>query len=442
MKTKNKAKKLLLTLLLSVTLVLLMASVLLAAKPIPGSTTLVFSDNPAVLSGDGSPDVTITTTTTSTASQPVIDAGKVMIELATDGFPFYNPVPAASVVDWVALNAPGQLPSTGVTTLDVDLDALGFVGGTVGGFRAHYVTSGGGGDKVATHTSDPVDLTAIVSLGSISGAKFYDVDTDGLWDVGEPAIEGWMVHLTGDIVDEYAFTDADGEFIFEDLEPGSYTVEEILPPAPPTWVPTTDTSFSPDLAAGEDYVDPGFGNVCLGPGGGHSKGFWGNKNGEATMTDTIGMPTALSALTALNLVDADGTAFDPTFYGDKDTGFKGWLQGANATNMAYMLSAQLAAMKLNVLAGLAETPQFDEFVDGDALVYAPGVPGANAAGFISVNDLITAADVELGNNPYTPADDPNRDLQETIKDALDSANNDLTFVSPEPCPVVYPVPLI
>ncbi|UCD30158.1 MAG: hypothetical protein JSV03_06725, partial [Planctomycetota bacterium] len=400
MKTKNKAKKHSLILLLSVTLVLLMTSVLIADKPIPGSTTLVFSVNPATLSGDSAPDVTITTTTTSAASQPVIDAGKVMIELATDGLPFYNPVPAASVVTWVALNAPGQNPATGITTLDVDLDALGFVGGTVGGFRAHYVTGGGGGDKVATHTSDPVDLTAIVPLGSISGAKFYDLDTDGLWDVGEPAIEGWMVHLTGDIVDEYAFTDADGEFIFEDLEPGSYTVEEILPPAPPTWVPTTDTSFSHDLGAGENYVGPDFGNVCLGPGGGHTKGYWGNPNGETTMSK---IPTALSALTALNLVDADGNPFNPGTYNDLDI----WLQGANATNMAYMLSAQLAAMKLNVMA--EEEPAIVEiFVDGDALVYAPGVPGANAAGFISVNDLITAADVQLGLDSYTPDGDPNR----------------------------------
>lgn len=58
------------------------------------------------------------------------------------------------------MNAPGQYPATGVTTLDVDLDALGFACGTVGGFRAHYVT-GGGRDKVDTHFSDAVDLTAV-----------------------------------------------------------------------------------------------------------------------------------------------------------------------------------------------------------------------------------------------------------------------------------------
>lgn len=38
--------------------------------------------------------------------------------------------------------------------------------------------------------------------------------------------------------------------------------------------------------------------------------------------------------------------------------------GADSTNMAYMLSVQLAAMVLNVEAG---------FVDGSTMVYAPGV---------------------------------------------------------------------
>jgi hypothetical protein len=44
------------------------------------------------------------------------------------------------------------------------------------------------------------------------------------------------------------------------------------------------------------------------------------------------------------------------------TALKSWLQNANAVYMGYMLSAQLAALKLNVLHG----------VSGSALVYAPG----------------------------------------------------------------------
>jgi len=205
-------------------------------------------------------------------------------------------------------------------------------------------------------------------------------------------------------------------------------VTEVFPPVPPNarYINTTAPFFEVELDEGEDYVGPDFGNVCLGPGGGRTLGYWSNKNGYNTMTNTIGMTTALNALSALNLVDAGGNAFNPTSY----TQFRTWLLNAKATNMAYMLSAQLAAMKLNVMAG---------FVNGGAFVYAPGVPGANPAGFISVNGLMTAANNELGAHPYTPAGSPYRALQEVIKNALDDANNNLNFVCPGPClPIVYP----
>jgi hypothetical protein len=136
-------------------LVFAMAGTAMAAAPVPGSTVVTFSVNPAPLSGDSAPDVTIITTTTSSAGQPYIDDGKVTIEIATDGSG--HPVPAASVVLWVPLNDPGDSPTGGVLGLDVDLDALGCVPGTFVGFHAHYVT-GGGSTKVAAHFSDAVDL--------------------------------------------------------------------------------------------------------------------------------------------------------------------------------------------------------------------------------------------------------------------------------------------
>jgi len=167
MKSQKKVRsfslmQLVLAMLMVSVIIVLTAPVPVLAQPgttYPGTTILDFSDNPAILSGDGAIDVTITTTTTATgALQELIDDGRVTIQLATDGLG--NPVPAAEVVDWIALNAPGQNPVIGVTTLDVDLDVLGFDCGTVGGFRAHYVT-GGGRDKVGTHFSDAVDLTSV-----------------------------------------------------------------------------------------------------------------------------------------------------------------------------------------------------------------------------------------------------------------------------------------
>lgn len=92
--------------------------------------------------------------------------------------------------------------------------------------------------------------------------------------------------------------------------------------------------------------------------------------------------------------------------------------------MAYLLSAQLAAMKLNVMAS---------FVDGHALIYASGTTSANAAGFATVNAVMNKADTELGLHGSTPSGSDRRAYQEALKNALDKVNNNMNFVQPGPC---------
>lgn len=142
-------------------------------------------------------------------------------------------------------------------------------------------------------------------------------------------------------------------------------------------------------------------------GGGHTPGFWQNKNGQALITeDDIDM------LNECCLRNDDGTDAD---FEDKSE-FKQWIKQRRATNMAYQLSGQLAAMKLNVSVG---------FVDGGALVYI-----GSEGDMISINDLIEAADEALCDDGTTFKGDENRDDQETLKDALDYANNNLNWVNP------------
>jgi hypothetical protein len=87
--------------------------------------------------------------------------------------------------------------------------------------------------------------------------------------------------------------------------------------------------------------------------------------------------------------------------------------------MAYMLAVQLAAMRLNVWNG---------FVHGDVYVYAPGTLSADAGGVASLEDLLIEAHIAIINDGYTPAGDENRPYQEALKDAIDSANNNLNWV--------------
>jgi hypothetical protein len=260
-------------------------------------------------------------------------------------------------------------------------------------------------------------------LIAICGTKYYDLDADGMRDANEPGINGWNFGLDTDgdtVPDLFADTMGDtaatgGSFCFTDIGPGSYTVYE-LDGLTGAWGATTSTSSGPFAASSGEDVDAGdFGNVKLGAGGGHTLGFWSNKNGQATLNDGGTMAPELAMLSGLNLRAATGANFDPANY----AAFRSWLLSATATNMAYMLSAQLAAMALNVESG---------FVSGGSLVYAPGVNGANGAGFISVSALIAEANTALGNDGYTLNGDPNRAYQEVLKNALDAGNNNLNFI--------------
>lgn len=118
--------------------------------------------------------------------------------------------------------------------------------------------------------------------------------------------------------------------------------------------------------------------------------------------------------------NANGGSFDPTTYAQLKT----WLSKATATNMAYMLSAQLAAMELNVA---------NAKVAGSALVYAPGTQSANTAGFATISDLMAEANTELSSNALTLAGSANRGYQETLKNALEHGNLNMSFVQATPC---------
>jgi hypothetical protein len=196
---------------------------------------------------------------------------------------------------------------------------------------------------------------------------------------------------------------------------------EADPLSPPTWLHTTPTTAVITLGVGQ-HGDVIFGNVCLGAGGGLTLGFWSNKNGQK-----LENAADFTALTALNLRTATGANQDftsPTLKTNQ-ANLNTFLLGATATNMANMLSAQLAAMTLNVR---------HAFVNGAAIVSVPGCgnTGLNNQ-FMTINDLMAAADAALLADGNTPAGDPNRVTQECLKNALDDANNNKNFVQGSPC---------
>lgn len=256
--------------------------------------------------------------------------------------------------------------------------------------------------------------------GTLKVGKYYDANGNGQPDGGDTPILGWPI-----LVGEQAnFSLINQQFVTElniPVDPGCYTAEESNAT---NWIHTGPVIQSVDVpSAGTGEIQ--FGNVCLGPGGGMTLGFWSNKNGQGLITGA-----QLCGLNALNLRNANGTEFNPvagcpaptsTQVNNGKTALKNWLLSANATNMANMLSAQFAAMYLNIANG--------KVLPG-AIVYAPGT-GISGNDFVTIQQLMDAANAELGLHENTTSgglQDAFRAYQEALKNALDRANNNLNFV--------------
>jgi hypothetical protein len=274
----------------------------------------------------------------------------------------------------------------------------------------------------------------------LNGGKYYDANINGQWDSGEPGIAGWPIDYTDEVSGVVA-TEADGKFTLT-LIADTYTFAERLP-SNSTWHQTgntvNQTTITGSGAAGasatlsdkiytvvavDDSIVNGlyFGNVCVGAGGGHTLGFWSNKNGQALID-----ADDLAALRALHLYTWPSTDFDPT----TKQQVRSWLLNGTATNMAIMLSVQMAATVLNIRNGL---------VSGDgAIVYAPGTNSADSNGFATLGALIAEADASLAANPSTLSGNPERDHQEALKNAFDAANNNLNFLQAGPGTCAAPI---
>jgi hypothetical protein len=168
------------------------------------------------------------------------------------------------------------------------------------------------------------------------------------------------------------------------------------------------------------------------PAGGLAPGFWSNRNGQAleTLTD-------FSTLTNLNLRTATGAREDFTSSLAADRmALSNWLSGANAANMAYKLSAQLAVTELNVLHGDVNA---NAYVDVNLIGSSSGLIAAlnsgpnphlvDPYGEVRISALIDAANASLGVNAVTTGSSPARTYQEALKDVLDAINGNqaITF---------------
>ncbi len=133
-------------------------------------------------------------------------------------------------------NPPAELVGTAVTGED---GAYSFTGLKPGAYTV--MEEGMEGYFACTPMSVVVELSAgegaVIDFGNcpygrIEGLKFLDLDGDGAQDPGEPGLEGVEITLTG-LGDTGALAKAvsgeDGTFLFKNLVPGDYRVEETVP---------------------------------------------------------------------------------------------------------------------------------------------------------------------------------------------------------------------
>jgi len=270
-------------------------------------------------------------------------------------------------------------------------------------------------DGTCTKTGEDVDCGGGGGpQNSIEACKYYDFNANGILDPGEQGLDGWPMTLSpldGATPNVATQLTSAGCALWTTLDPAfnPFTVTEGTPNEP-NWFHSTSVSQTVTVGPNDDqHVD--FGNYCTVPSGGLTLGFWSNKNGQALIT-----AADLLALRNLCLRNGDGSNFDPTTAAQ----VKSFLLGANATNMANMLSAQLTAMTLNVRHGFVDPNAFDLCSNK------------------TIGQLTTDANTALCANGLTFSGSPDRASQESTKNCIDKLNNGGPVIPTTPCSRTFP----
>jgi hypothetical protein len=147
--------------------------------------------------------------------------------------------------------------------------------------------------------------------------------------------------------------------------------------------------------------------------------YWDSKDNTSQIT-----AADLQALSGLNLIGDNGRRFVPHTVAE----LQSWLKKADthdnpsASNPAYQLSAQLAVLEFNLLSGRVGLGEL--VYAGQLLRFASslGVTGLTAGGFISVGNLLNAANAVLA------LPNPNPASESAFASALQAVNMDSSFV--------------
>ena len=233
-------------------------------------------------SGSGEADwQLIATTTTDANGNYIFDA------LTSDGF-YYVDVDASTIPGTVTQTAESdefQGVNTGYTCTSAPAD---YTCDTING----VLTRGGGGGSQPGELNgsyyNELDVSASEDITNWSfgfdvppalyGNVWEDVDGDGVQDAGEEGLSGWTVSITGPgCAPCTTTTDANGDYQFENLSVGTYTIT-VTTPAGETWTQTFETDGTINNSTSDALVS------------GEISGSWDfafQQTGSSTIGDTV-----------------------------------------------------------------------------------------------------------------------------------------------------------
>ncbi|MFH2002837.1 MAG: SdrD B-like domain-containing protein, partial [Planctomycetota bacterium] len=165
---------------------------------------------------------------------------------------------------------PGE--TTPLFALNLDPDGTSFWTAGYYSGKVYKIDLATGNVLVTINTNDHGEVSALAglavygektALGSISGMKFNDLNGNGVKDPGEPGLANWEIRLMEAAGGTRStLTDVNGNYFFNLLEDGIYTVSEVNKPG---WVQTAPQPVPPGtytvtIDGGLDVDGRDFGN--------------------------------------------------------------------------------------------------------------------------------------------------------------------------------------
>ena len=147
----------------------------------------------------------------------------------------------------------------------IDLNDSNVFGANVPCFSTYLVETRA--SQSTDSTLSDFALGSVNTCGKVTGTKYNDVNGNGTRDAGEPGLSGWTITLDKNGTSVTTTTDASGNFEFDDVEPGTYTVCETFKSA---WFQTQPSSgqscpdghgYSVTLTLGQTASGNVFGNT-------------------------------------------------------------------------------------------------------------------------------------------------------------------------------------